>query len=162
LKQRGELGRLLQYVKPYRVRLLIGVVCLFFVGLGEGLIALMITPIFDRVLEPGAPDENLLLVKNPITHQAIYLNSFLPHWIHSVGTMFTVAILVVFIGKGISEFFGNTQVQYAGIAAVTDFRNQVYTKVIRQPIGFFQHHPTGRLMSTVINDVERVRSTFSE
>ena len=53
-------------------------------------------------------------------------------------------------------------VQYAGIAGVTDLRNQVYAKVIRQPIGFFQHHPTGRVMSTVINDVDRVRNTFSE
>ena len=68
----------------------------------------------------------------------------------------------MFIGKGIAEFFGNVLVQYAGIAGVTDLRNQVYAKVIRQPIGFFQHHPTGRLMSTVINDVERVRNTFSE
>ncbi len=52
--------------------------------------------------------------------------------------------------------------QYAGIAGVTDLRNEVYAKVIRQPIGFFQHHQTGRLLSTVINDVERVRNTFSE
>jgi subfamily B ATP-binding cassette protein MsbA len=53
-------------------------------------------------------------------------------------------------------------VQHAGIAGVTDFRNQVYAKIIRQPIGFFQHHPTGRVLSTVINDVERVRNAFSE
>jgi subfamily B ATP-binding cassette protein MsbA len=162
LKQRGEFGRLLQYIKPYRMRLVTGIVCLSVVGLAEGLIALMITPIFDRVLNPGAPDARLFLIKNPLTHQAVYLNSFLPHQIHSVGTMFTIAILVVFIGKGLAEFFGNTQVQFAGIAGVTDFRNQVYAKVIRQPIGFFQHHPTGRVMSTVINDVERVRNTFSE
>ena len=68
----------------------------------------------------------------------------------------------MFIGKGVAEYLGNVLVQYAGIAGVTDLRNQVYAKVIRQPIGFFQHHPTGRLMSTVINDVERVRNTFSE
>jgi len=38
----------------------------------------------------------------------------------------------------------------------------VYAKVVRQPIGFFQHHPTGRVLSTIINDVERVRNTFSD
>ncbi len=52
--------------------------------------------------------------------------------------------------------------QHAGIAGVTDLRNEVYEKVIRQPIGFFQSHQTGRLLSTVINDVERVRNAFSE
>jgi ATP-binding cassette, subfamily B, bacterial MsbA len=162
LKKREELGRLLRYVLPYKIRLAIGVVCLSVVGLAEGLIALMITPIFDRVLNPGAPDSRLLLLRNPVTHQAIYLNSFLPSRIHSVGTLFSIAILTVFIGKGVAEYFGNVLVQYAGIAGVTDLRNQVYAKVIRQPIGFFQDHQTGRLLSTVINDVERVRSTFSE
>ena len=152
----------MRYVKPYRMRLVVGVLCLFVVGLSEGLVALMITPIFDRVLNPRAPDTRLFLIQNPFTHRNLYLNSFIPHQIHSVGTMFAVAIFAVFICKGVAEYFGNTQVQFAGLAAVTDFRNQVYSKVVRQPIGFFQHHPTGRVMSAVINDVERVRNTFSE
>ena len=162
MKKREEFGRLLRYVKPYKVRLAIGIVCLSAVGLGEGLIALLITPIIDRVLNPHAPDGKLFLIQNPLNHEAIYLNSFLPAQIHSVGTLFAIAILAVFIGKGLSEFAGNLLVQYAGMAGVTDFRNQVYAKILRQPIGFFQHHPTGRVMSTVINDVERVRNTFSE
>jgi ATP-binding cassette, subfamily B, bacterial MsbA len=162
LKRREELGRLLRYVLPYKIRLATGVVCLSVVGLAEGLIALMITPIFDRVLNPGAPDSRLLLIRNPLTHEAIYLNAFLPSSIHSVGTVFSIAILTVFIGKGLAEYLGNVLVQHAGIAGVTDLRNQVYAKVIRQPIGFFQDHPTGRLLSTVINDVERVRNTISE
>ena len=162
MKQGEELGRLLRYIKPYKMRLAAGIVCLSLVGLAEGLIALMITPIFDRVLNPGAPDSKLFLIKIPLIDKAVYLNSFLPSQIHSVGTLFSIAILVVFIGKGISEFLGNVLVQYAGVAGVTDLRNEVYAKVIRQPIGFFQHHPTGRLISTVINDVERVRNTFSE
>jgi ATP-binding cassette, subfamily B, bacterial MsbA len=162
LKKREELGRLLRYVLPYKIRLVAGVVCLSVVGLAEGLIALMIAPIFGSVLNPAAPDSRLLLIKNPLTHQPIYLNSFLPPQIHSVGTLFSIAILTVFLGKGVAEYLGNVLVQYAGIAGVTDLRNQVYAKVVRQPIGFFQHHQTGRLLSTVINDVERVRNTFSE
>ncbi len=162
MKQRGELRRLLQYVKPYRMRLISGIVALAFVGLAEGLVALMITPAFDRVLNPRSVDSRLFLVRNPFSGGSIYLNSFLPHGIHYVWTVFAIALLVVYFGKGLAEFFGNTQVQFAGLAAVTDLRNQIYAKIIRQPIGFFQHHPTGKLMSTVVNDVERVRNTFSE
>jgi subfamily B ATP-binding cassette protein MsbA len=162
LKKSEEFARLLRYVKPYRIRLLTGVVCLSLVGLAEGLIALMITPIFDRVLNPSAPDARLFLITNPATHKAVYLNSFLPRQIHSVGTMFAIAILVVFVGKALAEYLGNTLVQYAGIAGVTDLRNQVYAKIVRQPIGFFQDHPSGRVLSTIINDVERVRNVFSD
>ena len=147
---------------PYKFRLAAGVVCLSVVGLAEGLIALMIAPIFGSVLNPKASDNRLLLLQNPLSHQAIYLNSFLPSRIHSVGTLFSIAILAVFIGKGVAECFGNVLVQHAGIAGVTDLRNHVYGKVVRQPIGFFQHHQTGRLLSMVINDVERVRGVFSE
>jgi hypothetical protein len=51
---------------PYKIRLAVGIVCLSVVGLAEGLIALMIAPIFDRVLNPQAPDSRLLLIKNPL------------------------------------------------------------------------------------------------
>ncbi len=78
MKQREELGRLLRYIKPYKMRLALGIVCLSLVGLAEGLIALLIAPIIDTVLKPSSPDSRLYLIQNPITHEAIYLNSFLP------------------------------------------------------------------------------------
>jgi ATP-binding cassette, subfamily B, bacterial MsbA len=162
LTKREELGRLLRYVWPYKIRLAAGVVCLSLCGLAEGIVALLITPIVDRLLVPKAPDSNLLLLHNPFTGQAVYLNSFLPSRIHSVGTLFAIAILTVFLGKALAEYVGNVLIQYAGIAGVMDLRNKVYEKVIRQPIGFFQHHPTGRLLSTVMNDVDRVRAALAE
>jgi len=64
--------------------------------------------------------------------------------------------------KAIAEYFGVVEVQYAGQAAITDLRNEVYEKLVRQPIDFLQKQPTGRLISAVINDVERARLTLSE
>ncbi len=66
------------------------------------------------------------------------------------------------MAKAIAEYFGLTEIQYVGQAAVTDLRNQVYAKIIRQPIAFFQHNPVGRLLSATINDVERTRVALSE
>jgi len=76
--------------------------------------------------------------------------------------LFAMSILALFLGKGVAEVFGNLFVQHSGIAGVTDFRNRIYAKIVRQPIGFFQHNPAGRVLSTVINDVDRVRAAFSE
>ncbi len=162
MTKREELGRLLRYVRPYKVRLAVGTVCLSAAGLGEALIALMIKPIFDNVLNLGAPASKLFLIRNPFTKQPIYLDSFFPQWIHGVGTLFSVSLVILFLGKGLAEFFGNVLVQYAGSAGVTDLRNQVYAKIIRQPAGFFHHHPAGRLISNVMNDVERLRTAFSD
>jgi subfamily B ATP-binding cassette protein MsbA len=161
LKLPNEFARLLRYVLPYRGRLALAVVLLALTGVTEGLIALMITPAVDNVLNPAAPGSSLHLVI-PLHGLTIDLNRLFPHRMQHVGTVFGVALVVIFLVKALAEYFGALQAQYVGLAAVTDLRNQIYAKLIRQPIGFFQHHPTGRLMSTVINDVERVRSALSE
>ena len=159
---RSELGRLLSYIRPYSGRMTVAILLLAVVGVTEGLTALMITPAVDRVLNPAVTDPTLPLLKLPWGGPTIYLNSFFPSSIRYVWTVFAISLVVIFIGKAISEFFGSLLIQYVGHAAVTDLRNQVYARLIRQPIGFFQHNPTGRLMSAVISNVERVRSALSE
>jgi subfamily B ATP-binding cassette protein MsbA len=79
-----------------------------------------------------------------------------------VWSVFAIALCLIFLTKALAEFLGNLLIQYAGQSAVTDLRNQVYGKVIYQPIGFFQKQGTGRLVSAVINDIERIRSAYSE
>ncbi len=157
-----QLKRLLGYVKPYRVSMSVGIALLMVVGLAEAIIGLMIKPIIDRVLNPAAPDSNVLLFTVPHGGPAIYLNRFFPHSIHNVWPIVSISLLVVFFVKSVAEFGGNTLIQFVGHRALTDLRNKVYEKIIRQPIGFFQSEPTGRVMSGVINDVERARPALSE
>jgi len=157
-----QLKRLLGYAKPYRVSMSAGIALLMVVGLGEALIGLMIKPIVDRVLNPAAPDSNVLLFTVPHGGPAIYLNRFFPHSIHNVWPIVSISLLVIFFVKSLSEFGGNTLIQFVGHRALTDLRNKVYEKIIRQPIAFFQSQPTGRVMSGVINDVERARPALSE
>src|SRR5438445_3900871 len=129
--------------------------------MAEGVIALMITPMIDRILNPSSDDPLLPLVTLPGNH-VIYLNSFLPASIQWGWTVFSVALVVVFVFKAVAEYFGVVEVQYAGQAAITDLRNEVYEKLVRQPIDFLQKQPTGRLISAVINAFERARLTLSE
>ena len=157
-----QLKRLLSYVWPYRLRMSLGVVLLAFVAIAEGLITLMIAPIFDRVLNPAASDSSLLLFKMPVSGHAIYLNQFFPPSIHNVWTVVSISLVAVFLFKAVAEFGGSFLIQAIGHSAITDLRNHLYAKLIRQPIGFFQHQPAGRLISAVINDVERARPALSE
>jgi ATP-binding cassette, subfamily B, bacterial MsbA len=160
-RQFYELRRLLRYARPYRVRLFLGVLGLAVLGMAEGVVALMFRPMIDRILTPSSDDPRLPLVTLPGNH-VIYLNSFLPASIHWVWTVFSIALVVIFLIKAVAEYFGVVEVQYAGQAAITDLRNEVYEKLVRQPIDFLQKQPTGRLISAVINDVERARITLSE
>src|ERR1700756_530625 len=139
-----------------------GVVLFAFVAIAEGLVALIIAPIIDRVLNPAVSDSTLPLFPIPVIHKTIYLNHFFPPRIHHVWTVVSISLVVVFVIKAIAELLGNGLIQSVGHCAVTDLRNEIYAKLIRQPIGFFQHQPAGRLISTVINDVERARLALSE
>jgi len=140
---------------------MLGVILLALSGISEAAIALMIRPIVDRVLNPAAPDSNVLFFTIP-HGPAIYLNRFFPPSIHNVWAVVSISMLVAFLIKAVAEFGGGTMIQYVGHRAITDLRNALYRKIIRQPIGFFQHEPTGRVMSAVINDVERARPALSE
>jgi ATP-binding cassette, subfamily B, bacterial MsbA len=157
-----QLKRLLSYVRPYAFRLVVGVVLVAFVALAEGGVALMIKLAVDFVLNLGATSSRLPLGTIPWSGRVIYLNDYFPARIHNVWTVFALSLVILFFAKALAEYLGTTQIQYSGLSAVTDLRNQVYARIIRQPIGFFQHNPTGRLMSTAINDVERVRFALSE
>ena len=156
-----QLKRLLNYVKPHAFRLGIGIILLAFVAVAEGAVALMLKFAFDYVLNPLSPNSKPPLITLPNGH-IIYLNDFFPAHIHNVWTIFAISVIILFLAKGIAEYFGTTEVQYVGQSAVTSLRNQVYARIIRQPIAFFQHNPTGRILSVVVNDVERTRVALSE
>jgi len=157
-----EFRRLLRYVRPYSGRLIAGILLLAFMALVDGLTILSVRPAVDIVLNPNSMNQRLALFTVPWSGTTIYLNSFVPSRVHYVWSVFSIALLFLFLAKGLAEFFGSTLIQYVGLSGVTDLRNQVYAKVIQQPVGFFHDHPVGRVMSAVINDIEQLRSTFSD
>src|SRR3954454_22423405 len=121
-------------------------------GAAHALTALLIRPVFDRVLNRDAPDAPLELFKIPFTGTPFYLQSVVPAGIHNVWTMVALAILAVFLIKGLSDYFGNYLVSYVGVSAVTDIRQTVFDRVLRQDAQFFETQSTGRIMSSVMSD----------
>ncbi len=157
-----QLKRLLGYLRPYAFRFGLGVILVAFVAMAEGAVALMIKLAVDFVLNPAVNGSRLPIGTLPWNGRVLYLNDYFPARVQYVWSVFALSLITLFFAKSLAEYFGTTSIQYSGLAAVTDLRNQVYARIIRQPIGFFQHHPTGRLISTTINDVERARFALSE
>ena len=62
-----QLKRLLGYVRPYWVGMIVGVFLLAIVALADGVVGLLIAPVFDRVLNPTSADSNILLFRIPIS-----------------------------------------------------------------------------------------------
>src|SRR5581483_7305108 len=156
-----ELGRLLDFVRPYVPHLLASVVLMILVGASQGLMALLIGPVFDRVLNPSSVDKPIALFKIPGVDYTIYLNQFVPASIHNVWVMVAVGILGAFLIKGICDYFGNYLINYVGLSAVTDLRQLVFDRVLRQDAQFLESTSTGRLMSSIMNDIEKIQVATS-
>ena len=109
--------------------LIASVILMACVGAAHGLFALLIGPIFDRVLNPARADAPVLLFSDPdLPSRLSICDQIVPAWIHNVWTMVAFAILMVFLVKGVCDYFGNYLINYAGVSAVTDLRNASSTR----------------------------------
>jgi ATP-binding cassette, subfamily B, bacterial MsbA len=155
-----EFTRLLRYSQPYTPHLLLSVLLMMCVGAAPALTALLIGPIFDRVLNPESVDKPVKLFDFP-SHHPVYLNIVFPHQIHNVWTMIATAILVVFLVKGVCDYAGNYLINYVGFSAVTDLRQSVFERVLYQDAQFFESNSTARVMSSIMNDLEKIQVAAS-
>ena len=155
-----DLFRLLRLVRPYTPQLLISVLLMACVGASQALMALLIGPVFDRVLKPESADSPVPLVQIP-HFGSIDLQNFMPSSVHNVWTMVEIAILFAFLVKGLCDYFGNYMVNYVGLSAVMDLRQKVFDRVLRQDVHFFATNSTGRLMSSIMNDLEKIQVATS-
>ncbi|MCS6953759.1 MAG: ABC transporter ATP-binding protein [Bryobacterales bacterium] len=153
--------RLLSYVRRYLPALLVSVALLAAVGGLHAMIALLIQPVFDRVLEPASPEAPVRLFTVPFTGREVHLDQLVPDWIHNVWTMIAFAILAVFLLRGLCNYAGNYLINYVGLSAVTDLRQQVFDKILRLGSDFFESQATGRLMSSVMNDIDKIQHAAS-
>ncbi len=154
--------RLLRSVRPYRLYLLAGVVLMVGVGLFEALSALLIGPIFDRVLSPEGTDSTVVLVTIPYLDYTIYLDQLVPAWVHNVWTVTAIFIVGVILGKAVCEYLATYAIHYVGFSVIMDLRNQLYERIIHQSVSFFRRFSTGKLMSTVLSDIERIQLAVSQ
>jgi subfamily B ATP-binding cassette protein MsbA len=154
--------RLLGYLAHYWLQALSAVLLMAMVGLLEAFRVLLIGPIFDNVLHPGAQHSNVPLVPQ-LARLGIHfdLNSIVPHWLHNEWTMVAFALVAATMLKSVCDFAGTYLVNYAGFGMITDLRDDLYETVLRRSASFFQKHATGTLLSTLINDIERVQYAMS-
>jgi len=158
----SELGRLLRFSRPYTAYLVLSVLLMACVGAAQALTALLIGPIFDRVLNPASAEAPVLLATIPIFRHKVYLSDLMPASIHNVWTMVAAGILAVFFVKGLCDYCANYLINYVGFSAVTDLRQTVFDRVVHQDAHFFEANSTARVMSSIMNDLEKIQVALSQ
>lgn len=156
-----QLMRLVRYVLPFLLQLLPGVLLLAAVGFLEAFRLMLLKPVLDRVLNPASGSENIILFTWPATGEPIYLQRFVPTHFHNAWTIVAYALVASTMLKGVFDYAGTYLVNHAGFGMITNLRNDLYNSVLQRSAAFFQKHTTGTLISTIINDIERVQFAMS-
>jgi subfamily B ATP-binding cassette protein MsbA len=121
----------------------------------------LIKPILDNVLSPASSPDEVLNFAVPRTHFHINLQAVVPKHFHNAWTVVAVALVASAVVKSLADYLGTLLTNKAGFGMITDLRNALYDSVLRRSTAFFQRHTTGTLISTLINDVERVQTAMS-
>jgi ATP-binding cassette, subfamily B, bacterial MsbA len=158
-----NLLRLLGYGLPFSLEWLPGVILLALVGVLDTFRTILFQPIFDQVLRPDAPEGPILL---GIPHSSTWhfdLRALIPHFMHLHDPWAVVAFALVIstLAKGLCDYLGTYLINYAGFGLITDLRNHLYEATLRRSASFFHRHATGTILSTLINDVDKVQTAVS-
>jgi len=156
-----ELLRVFRYVRPYTPSLLASVVLMAFAGAAHGLIALLIKPIFDRALNTASTETVVKLIDIPFVNRTLNLNDIVPSFIQDVWLMTASAVLFAFFLRGVADYFGNLLINRVGLNAVTDLRQHIFDRVLRQDAQFFDTNSTGQLMSSIMSDIDKIQVATS-
>ena len=153
--------RLLRYGLPYSLQWFSGVVLLAGVGLLDNFRLLLFVPIFDDVLHPGASGATTPMPGRVAWWMGLKSVVFTTLHLHNDWSVVAFALVVSTVLKGICDYGGTYLVNYAGFGMITDLRNDLYETTMRRSSSFFHRHPTASILSTLINDVDRVQNAVS-
>ena len=154
--------RLLRYGFPYWLQALPGVFLLAMVGLLDNFRLLLFVPIFDDVLHPGAAGNALTAIGGKAAwYSGMKTVIFSYLHLHNDWSVVAFALIASTLLKGICDYTGTYLVNYAGFGMITDLRNDLYETTLRRSSSFFHKHATGTILSTLINDVDRVQNAVS-
>jgi len=127
--------RLLQFVKPYWIKLALAMAFMSLVAGTNGLIAFIVKPVLD----------NIFFEKNA-----------------SMLYIMPIGIILIYLLKGVFEYLQAYLMGFVGQKVVNDIRNLLFKALQKQPLSFFDKTPTGVNISRVTNDVSLVQSTVSD
>ncbi len=157
----NRVWRLLGYMRPYALYTLTAILLMVVFAAMAALRVLLIKPIIDNVLSAGSAPNQVLVYPIRHTHHVLNLQFLIPHHFHNAWTVVAVALIGSAVIKSICDYLGTLLENKAGFGMITDLRNDLYDSTLRRSTAFFQRHTSGTLISTLINDVERVQSAMA-
>lgn len=127
--------RLLQFVKPYWVRLGGAMVCMLFVSAASSAAAFLVKPVLDDIFFK----KDLAMLK-----------------------LIPLVIVGLYVLKAFFDYGQAYLMSYVGQRIIADLREKIYNHLQSLSLSFFTRNPTGVLMSRITNDVGMVQGAVTD
>lgn len=125
--------RLLQYLKPYRLRCVQAIICMILASSANLYIPWIIKDMIDKVLaERDMETLNIICI----------------------------GVIVIFFFRGFVSFWQSYLMAFVGQRISFDIQNSLFAKFQRLPVAYFDRHRTGEIMSYIANDVSTMQNAL--
>ena len=148
----GPYRRLLGYVKPYKVRFIVGLLLGFAYGGVSSLLPLAISRVTGTIFQGAAPNPTALRSNFHALDAGPKINSII---------LICLAIPAIMMLRSLCSY-GNTYcMQWVSNKVVTDIRGQLFNKMVRLSMDFFNRMRSGLLMSRITNETRVVQMALT-
>ena len=148
----GPYRRLLGYVKPYKVRFIVGLLLGFAYGGVSSLLPLAISRVTGTIFHGAAPNPTTLRSDLGALDTGPKINSIV---------LICLAIPAIMTVRSLCSY-GNTYcMQWVSNKVVTDIRGQLFNKMVRLSMDFFNKMRSGLLISRITNETRVVQMALT-
>lgn len=123
------------YLRPYMGQLTVAILLMVLAAAMTAAFAAMVQPVMDDVLIAGRQGRILAL---------------------------SVVIMVLFVVRGGATYFHTITMNTIGQSIVADTQKDLFAHFMELDLRFFHDHPSGELLSRVVNDVSVMRMAVTE
>ncbi len=131
----GIYRRLLSFIKPYRMKLVISLILTTIVAGAMPAIALLVKYVMDKVFI--AKDQFWLI-------------------------LMAMAVIIIYLIKSICDYFSYYNMNDVGQSVIRDIRDRLYNYIQTLSMPYFIRTTTGTLISRITNDVNMVQLSVTE
>ncbi len=131
----GIYRRLLSFIKPYRVKLMISLILTTIVAGAMPAIALLVKYVMDKVF---------------IAKDQFWLS------------LMAMAVIIIYLIKSICDYFSYYNMNDVGQSVIRDIRDRLYNHIQTLSMPYFIRTTTGTLISRITNDVNMVQLSVTE
>lgn len=156
--------RLLRFTKPYRGRLVSGMLMLALVSLIEPVITIAFSQILDRAFVPevsAAAPAAAIPMQSALMQSSLF--SGLSGLLRALPIMwFPFLLVAIFALRGAANFLGDLALHWVASRVVFDLRQITFAHLLRLPVSFFDRNAAAELTSKITFDTQQIGAVTSQ